>query len=62
LTARPTRRRRSLHALRLVAGATAGLVSVWLLFYCAGRLLMLMPTPMHEGTLWESGAGETDEE
>jgi len=62
LTARPTRQRRSLHAVRLVAGAAAGLVAAWLLFYCGGRVLMLLPTPVHEGTLWETDAEVPDEE
>lgn len=30
-----------------------GLLLVWMLFYGCARLLMLMPTSFHDGTVWE---------
>jgi hypothetical protein len=31
----------------------AGLLLVWLFFYYAGQVLILMPAAMHEGTVWQ---------
>jgi hypothetical protein len=49
--ARPRKR-----AVRRVAGVLtgfAGLVLAWLFFYYAGRILILIPTAVHEGTEWQ---------
>ncbi len=39
----------------IVARASFGLMLLWLLFYSAGRLLILLPSSFHEGTLWGGG-------
>jgi len=36
----------------LLALSAAGLTLLWLLFYGAGSLLILLPSSFHEGTLW----------
>jgi hypothetical protein len=49
--ARPQKR-----ALRRAAGvlsAFAGLLLAWLFFYYAGRVLILLPSAIHEGTEWQ---------
>ncbi|MCX7824786.1 MAG: rhomboid family protein [Verrucomicrobiae bacterium] len=38
---------------RLAAGA-AGLLLVWVFFYFAGRILLLLPSDFHEGTMWRA--------
>ncbi len=35
--------------------AAAGLILSWSIFYYLGRLLILLPTAFHDGTLWQSG-------
>lgn len=48
---RSTERRR----LRRIAGGifpVAGLLLAWLFFYGIGRLLMLIPASVHDGTAW----------
>ncbi len=44
--------RRSL--LRFASGGlpAAGLLLAWMLFYAIGRVLMLLPASVHDGTLW----------
>lgn len=37
---------------RLLASA-CGILAAWFFFYFIGRLLLLTPTSLHEGTLWE---------
>src|SRR5690554_900434 len=32
----------------------AAMLLIWILFYIAGRLLLLIPASFHEGTLWSS--------
>jgi hypothetical protein len=44
--------RRRLEIPGLVLQASLGLTLLWLLFYGAGRLLILLPSSFHEGTLW----------
>ena len=45
---------------RLMRGAAAcvaagaGLVAAWAVFYYLGQLLLRLPTPFHEGTLWSN--------
>lgn len=34
-----------------------GFLLLWLLFYEGGRLLLLIPTSFHDGTIWEGLAG-----
>lgn len=43
--------RRAPKLFRLLAAAT-GLAVAWGVFYLAGRLMMLLPTTFHEGTIW----------
>lgn len=45
----PKRSRR--HPGRWLAGA-AGLVAMWIVFYAAGRLLLAIPSEVHEGSVW----------
>jgi hypothetical protein len=45
---------------RTLAGAglgLAGLLTAVLYFYWFGQLLLLIPTPFHDGTLWKSYGG-----
>lgn len=35
--------------------ALAGTLILWTLFYCAGRLLLEIPSSFHDGTLWTEG-------
>lgn len=42
-----------LAGLSLSAGAAAGLLLIWVLFYLAGQVLLLIPSSFHEGTGWE---------
>ena len=39
-------------ALLRVLSAAFGLASAWVFFYVVGRLLLLVPTAFHKGTLW----------
>ena len=32
----------------------AGLLMAWLFFYAIGRTLLLIPSAVHDGTIWES--------
>jgi hypothetical protein len=32
----------------------AGLLMAWLFFYALGRTLLLIPSAVHDGTVWES--------
>ena len=44
-------------AFRRVLGGLlpiAGLLMAWLFFYALGRTLLLIPSAVHDGTLWES--------
>jgi len=45
-----TRRR----ILRVMAGGlpVAGLLFAWLIFYGVGRVLMMIPASVHDGTAW----------
>ena len=47
--------RRRFHPLRALAGLL-GLAALWLVFYAGGRLLLALPSSVHEGTVWESTA------
>jgi len=52
---RPARRR--LAVLSSCFRAALALLVAWLFFYSLGRALVAVPTPFHEGTLWEESAG-----
>lgn len=45
-----------LHIIWLVRAGQCllGIVCVWLFFYCMGRILLLIPSSFHEGTLWKT--------
>lgn len=45
--------RRRLAELLRPAQVVAGLLLLWLLFFAAGRALVAIPSPFHEGTLWQ---------
>jgi len=47
---------RSVSVLRLLRGLlpVAGLLGAWLFFYAVGRTLLLIPVPVHDGTIWGS--------
>jgi sulfite exporter TauE/SafE len=34
--------------------AVAGVLMAWLFFYAIGRTLLLIPSAVHDGTVWES--------
>ena len=36
-----------------------GVLLLWLVFFAAGRALVAIPSPFHEGTLWEELLEET---
>lgn len=38
-----------------IAQGAAGVFLTWLFFYYLGRILLLLPTAFHEGTLWKAG-------
>ena len=40
-----------------VLACAAGIVIAWFFFYSMGRLLLMTPTRFHEGTVWETPAG-----
>ncbi len=53
--ARPAAARRLRWAGLMVAGGwVAGVLTVWLFFYLAGRNLQAIPDSFHEGTIWKS--------
>ena len=53
--ARPAARRRFHWTGVLILGeCLAGVLTVWLFFYIAGRSLLAIPDSFHEGTVWES--------
>jgi len=58
LAARRGARQRRWHAARLAAACGLGLAAAWLVFYGVGRLLMRIPAPVHEGTLWREDAAD----
>jgi hypothetical protein len=39
-------------ALRVAQGL-AGLAAAWLVFYLAGRALLMVPSSFHEGSVWK---------
>jgi hypothetical protein len=49
--ARP--QKRALGRAAGVLGAFTGLLLAWLFFYYAGRVLILVPSAVHEGTEWQ---------
>ena len=54
--------RRAFVAVLRAGQCLAGLLTVWLVFYLVGRLLVSLPDSFHEGTLWKSSLlGETSE-
>ena len=53
--ARPVARRRFHWTGVLIIGeCLAGVLTVWLFFYMAGRSLLAIPDSFHEGTVWKS--------
>jgi len=53
--ARPAARRRWHWTGVLILGeCLAGVLTVWLFFYIAGRSLLSIPDSFHEGTVWKS--------
>ena len=62
-TAEPEPRRRlNLAPVVLLAQAALGLMLLWFMFYGAGRLLLVMPSSFHEGTIWSDLADELAED
>jgi len=43
-------------ARRVLRGVltVAGILTAWLFFYAIGRTLLLIPSTVHDGTMWES--------
>lgn len=54
---KPKRRLNLAPLLRLTA-ALAGIVLAWLIFFTAGRALLLLPDDFHADTLWKRGFGD----
>ena len=52
LARRPGRGRDRFAALMRIGGCCAGLLIAWVFFYEAGRVLLMIPTSFHDGTLW----------
>lgn len=48
----PVKARERFAALLKVAFCVLGFFVAWLFFYETGRLLLLIPTSFHDGTLW----------
>lgn len=48
----PRARRRIWPALGRGTACVASLFLLWMVFYVVGRLLLSLPTPFHDGTLW----------
>jgi len=44
---------RSLARITGAVGAVSGFLLAWLFFYLVGRILLLVPSSFHEGTLWK---------
>jgi hypothetical protein len=53
IAAVPTSKRSRLSVLVHLAQCVLGLFVAWLFFYFAGRMLLLMPSSFHEGTVWQ---------
>ncbi len=54
---KPTQRgrfRAGLAGLRRLLASCAGVALAWWLFDSVGRLLLLLPSSVHEGTIWTS--------
>ena len=43
-----------LQAARYAAACLAGFLCLWLICYGMGRILLLVPSSFHEGTLWRN--------
>lgn len=52
-TAAPAAKRSRLSVFVHVAQCVLGVFMAWLFFYFAGRMLLLMPSSFHEGTVWQ---------
>jgi uncharacterized paraquat-inducible protein A len=50
----PSKPRERLQGLRRLAFCGLGFLLSWLFFYETGRVLLLIPTSFHDGTLWQS--------
>lgn len=48
----PRSRRAGFRAVARTGQFSAGVITVWLVFYLLGRLLVSLPDSFHEGTLW----------
>lgn len=51
---------RTWHPWRLMgdtAWGLGGLLTALLFFYLVGRILLTIPTPFHDGTLWQTFGG-----
>lgn len=61
LTRRAERRRARWQTGRLLGAGAVGVLAAWLVFYAVGRVLLLLPTSFHEGTLWSGAPAEDGE-
>jgi hypothetical protein len=57
LTATQARQWRPWRLLGDAAWGVGGLLTAMLFFYFVGRILLLIPTPFHDGTLWQGFGG-----
>lgn len=61
LTHRAEQRRARWQAGRLLGAGAFGVLAAWLVFYGIARMLLLLPTTFHEGTLWRQAPHEVEE-
>ncbi len=47
-----------LHDLLAAGQALGGIIITWLVFYYLAQILISIPTPFHDGTIWQPGFWE----
>lgn len=62
LAAQTETRRRSLAPFGRVGVAVGGVLLAWIFFFIIGRLLVKIPTSVHEGTVWQRDWLNTEEQ
>ena len=58
LTAGSQQRKQRLRLAVQAGQVLAGILVAWLFFYSLGRILLLIPTSFHDGTIWKSADWE----
>ncbi len=57
----PSERRGYIVPLTAISQVAAGILVLWLLFYCFGRALLAIPSSFHDGTLWDTSSWLTED-